>query len=72
MLDIDLLMIAAAVAAVGVGAVGVGAPLESAVLTLFSIPTTLEERPCGRARRARGGFSCASRPTYAVDPRYIR
>lgn len=48
MLDIDLLMIAAAIAAAVVGA-----PFEGAVLlTLFSISTTLEERALGRARRA--------------------
>lgn len=47
-LDIDLLMIIAAVAAAAVGA-----PFEGAVLlTLFSISTTLEERALGRARRA--------------------
>ena len=47
-LDIDLLMIVAAVAAAIVGA-----PFEGAVLlTLFSISTTLEERALGRARRA--------------------
>ena len=47
-LDIDLLMIVAAVAAAVVGA-----PFEGAVLlTLFSISTTLEERALGRARRA--------------------
>jgi heavy metal translocating P-type ATPase len=47
-LDIDLLMVVAAVAAAVVGA-----PLEGAVLlTLFSISTTLEERAMGRARRA--------------------
>lgn len=47
-LDIDLLMVAAAVAAATVGA-----PFEGAVLlTLFSISTTLEERALGRARRA--------------------
>jgi len=47
-LDIDLLMIAAAIAAAVVGA-----PFEGAVLlTLFSISTTLEERALGRARRA--------------------
>jgi Cd2+/Zn2+-exporting ATPase len=47
-LDIDLLMVAAAVAAACVGA-----PFEGAVLlTLFSISTTLEERALGRARRA--------------------
>lgn len=47
-LDIDLLMVVAALAAAVVGA-----PLEGAVLlTLFSISTTLEERAMGRARRA--------------------
>jgi Zn2+/Cd2+-exporting ATPase len=47
-LDIDLLMVVAAVAAAAVGA-----PLEGAVLlTLFSISTTLEARALGRARRA--------------------
>lgn len=47
-LDIDLLMVVAAVAAAAVGA-----PLEGAILlTLFSISTTLEERALGRARRA--------------------
>ncbi|MFD2251090.1 heavy metal translocating P-type ATPase [Pseudochelatococcus lubricantis] len=47
-LDIDLLMVAAALAAAAVGA-----PLEGAVLlTLFSISTTLEHRAMGRARRA--------------------
>ncbi|PVH28828.1 heavy metal translocating P-type ATPase [Pararhodobacter oceanensis] len=47
-LDIDLLMVVAAMAAAAVGA-----PLEGAVLlTLFSISTTLEERAMGRARRA--------------------
>ncbi|EHK52516.1 heavy metal translocating P-type ATPase [Allomesorhizobium alhagi] len=47
-LDIDLLMVVAAIAA---GAVG--APFEGAVLlTLFSVSTTLEERALGRARRA--------------------
>jgi len=47
-LDIDLLMIAAAIAAAIVGA-----PFEGAVLlTLFSVSTTLEERALGRARRA--------------------
>lgn len=49
-LDIDLLMVVAAVAAAAVGA-----PLEGAVLlTLFSISTTLEERALGRAARHRG------------------
>lgn len=48
LLDIDLLMIAAALAAAVVGA-----PFEGAVLlTLFSVSTTLEERALGRARRA--------------------
>ncbi|MHA6644509.1 heavy metal translocating P-type ATPase [Mesorhizobium sp. A623] len=47
-LDIDLLMVVAAVAAAVVGA-----PFEGAVLlTLFSISTTLEHRALGRARRA--------------------
>lgn len=47
-LDIDLLMVVAAVAAAAVGA-----PFEGGVLlTLFSISTTLEERALGRARRA--------------------
>lgn len=47
-LDIDLLMVVAAVAAAAVGA-----PLEGAVLlVLFSVSTTLEERALGRARRA--------------------
>ena len=47
-LDIDLLMVVAAVAAAAVGA-----PLEGAVLlTLFSVSTTLEEQALGRARRA--------------------
>ncbi len=47
-LDIDLLMVVAAVAAAAVDA-----PFEGAVLlTLFSISTTLEERALGRARRA--------------------
>ena len=47
-LDIDLLMIIAALAALAVGA-----PMEGAVLlTLFSISGTLEHRAMGRARRA--------------------
>ncbi|MBS0565220.1 MAG: cation-translocating P-type ATPase [Proteobacteria bacterium] len=47
-LDIDLLMVVAALAAAAVGA-----PYEGAVLlTLFSLSTTLEERALGRARRA--------------------
>ena len=47
-LDIDLLMVVAAVAAAAVGA-----PFEGAVLlTLYSVSTTLEERALGRARRA--------------------
>jgi Cd2+/Zn2+-exporting ATPase len=47
-LDIDLLMVVAAVAAAAVGA-----PFEGAVLlTLFSVSTTLEEQALGRARRA--------------------
>ncbi|MGC9418567.1 MAG: heavy metal translocating P-type ATPase [Rhodovulum sp.] len=47
-LDIDLLMVIAAIAAAAVGA-----PFEGAVLlTLFSLSTTLEHRAMGRARRA--------------------
>jgi heavy metal translocating P-type ATPase len=47
-LDIDLLMVVAALAAAVVGA-----PLEGAVLlTLFSVSTTLEHHALGRARRA--------------------
>ena len=47
-LDIDLLMVVAALAAAAVGA-----PFEGAVLlVLFSIAGTLEERALGRARRA--------------------
>lgn len=47
-LDIDFLMVLAAIAAAVVGA-----PLEGAVLlTLFSISTTLEHRAMGRARHA--------------------
>ena len=47
-LDIDLLMIVAAIAATAVGAAVEGAIL----LTLFSLSTTMEERAMGRARRA--------------------
>ncbi len=47
-LDIDLLMIVAAIAAAAVGALLEGAIL----LTLFSLSTTLEERAMGRAKRA--------------------
>lgn len=47
-LDIDLLMIVAAVAAATVGAALEGAVL----LTLFSLSTTLEQRAMGRARHA--------------------
>jgi heavy metal translocating P-type ATPase len=47
-LDIDLLMVVAAVAAAAVGAMFEGAVL----LTLFSVSTTLEDRALGRARRA--------------------
>lgn len=47
-LDIDLLMVIAAIAAAAVGAALEGAVL----LTLFSISTTLEQRAMGRARRA--------------------
>src|SRR5690606_31147006 len=47
-LDIDLLMVVAAIAAAVVGA-----PFEGAVLlTLFSVSTTLEHHALGRARRA--------------------
>lgn len=47
-LDIDLLMVVAALAAAAVGA-----PLEGAVLlTLFSVAETLEHRALGRARNA--------------------
>ncbi|SIO53253.1 heavy metal-(Cd/Co/Hg/Pb/Zn)-translocating P-type ATPase [Rhodovulum sp. ES.010] len=47
-LDIDLLMVIAALAAAAVGA-----PFEGGVLlTLFSLSTTLEHRAMGRARRA--------------------
>src|SRR5690606_24251942 len=47
-LDIDLLMVVAAIAAAAVGA-----PFEGGVLlALFSISTTLEQRAMGRARRA--------------------
>lgn len=47
-LDIDLLMVAAALAAASVGA-----PMEGAILlALFSISETLETRAMGRARRA--------------------
>lgn len=47
-LDIDLLMVVAALAAAAVGA-----PFEGAVLlTLFSLSTTLEHHALGRARRA--------------------
>lgn len=47
-LDIDLLMVVAALAAAAVGAALEGAVL----LTLFSLSTTLEHRAMGRARRA--------------------
>ncbi|WP_083951955.1 heavy metal translocating P-type ATPase [Rhodobacter aestuarii] len=47
-LDIDLLMVIAAVAAAAVGAALEGAVL----LTLFSLSTTLEHRAMGRTRRA--------------------
>jgi len=47
-LDIDLLMVIAALAAAGVGA-----PIEGAVLlALFSLSSTLEHRALGKARRA--------------------
>jgi len=48
MLDIDLLMVVAAIAAAAVGATMEGGVL----LTLFSISNTLEDRAMGRARRA--------------------
>jgi len=47
-LDIDLLMIVAAIAAAAVGATVEGAIL----LTLFSVSTTMEKHAMGRARRA--------------------
>jgi len=47
-LDIDLLMVVAALAAAAVGALFEGGVL----LTLFSLSTTLEQRAMGRARRA--------------------
>jgi heavy metal translocating P-type ATPase len=47
-LNIDLLMIVAAIAAAAVGAAVEGATL----LALFSLSTTMEERAMGRARRA--------------------
>lgn len=47
-LDIDLIMIVAALAAAAVGATLEGAVL----LTLFSLSTTLEQRAMGRARHA--------------------
>ncbi|MEH6774277.1 MAG: HAD-IC family P-type ATPase, partial [Cereibacter changlensis] len=47
-LDIDLLMVIAALAAAAVGAAAEGAVL----LTLFSLSTTLEHRAMGRAQRA--------------------
>ncbi|MCC6546056.1 cadmium-translocating P-type ATPase [Candidatus Sumerlaeota bacterium] len=47
-LDIDLLMVIAAIAAAAVGAALEGAVL----LTLFSLSTTLEHRAMGKARRA--------------------
>ncbi len=47
-LDIDLLMVVAAIAAAAVGAALEGAVL----LTLFSLSTTLEHRAMGKARRA--------------------
>ena len=51
-LDIDLLMVVAALAAAAVGA-----PLEGAVLlTLFSVAETLEHRALGRARNAIGAL----------------
>jgi cation transport ATPase len=47
-LNIDLLMIVAAIAAAVIGTAVEGAVL----LTLFSLSTTLEERAMGRAQRA--------------------
>ena len=59
-LDIDFLMVVAAVAAAAVGA-----PFEGAVLLmLFSVSTTLEHRALGRARRAVGALM-ALRPETA-------
>ena len=63
-LDIDLLMIVAAVVALIVGA-----PLEGSILlSLFSISTTLEERAMGRARRAIEALM-ALRPETAIRKR---
>jgi heavy metal translocating P-type ATPase len=60
-LDIDFLMVIAAIAAAAVGA-----PFEGAVLlTLFSISTTLEHRALARARRAVEGLM-ALRPDTAL------
>ncbi len=60
-LDIDLLMVVAAVAAASVGAALEGAVL----LTLFSISSTLEHRAMGKARRAVEALM-ALRPSTAI------
>lgn len=60
-LDIDLLMVLAAVAAAAVGAGFEGAVL----LSLFSLSTTLEARAMGRARRAVESLM-ALRPDHAL------
>lgn len=63
-LDIDLLMVIAALAAAGVGA-----PIEGAVLlALFSLSSTLEHRAMGKARRAVEALM-ALRPESAVRRR---
>jgi Cd2+/Zn2+-exporting ATPase len=63
-LDIDLLMVIAALAAAGVGAVIEGAVL----LTLFSLSGTLEHRAMGKARRAVEALM-ALRPETAIRRR---
>lgn len=63
-LDIDLLMVVAALAAAGVGAVLEGAIL----LTLFSLSGTLEHRAMGKARRAVEALM-ALRPETAIRRR---
>ncbi len=60
-LDIDLLMVVAALAAAAVGAALEGAVL----LTLFSLSSTLEHRAMGKARRAVEALM-ALRPESAV------
>ncbi len=60
-LDIDLLMVLAALASAAVGAALEGAVL----LTLFSLSTTLEHRAMGRARRAVAALM-ALRPATAL------